>query len=62
MRGVPRLRARDDVEMRQTTLHLPVTLYKRLGRYCIDAERGMSESIADALDEFLDARGVPDPL
>lgn len=60
MRGAPRVRDRDGAEMRQTTLHLPVPLFKRLGRYCVDADRGMNESIVDALTEFLDAREVPE--
>lgn len=59
MRGLPRVRKRDDVAMRTTTLHLPVPLFQRMMRYSAEHDVAMSQTVAEALTHFLDDQEAP---
>ena len=51
----PRVRAKDGERMRQTSIHLPVRLHKRIRKYAFDREIALSTVMVDAIQEWLDA-------
>ena len=52
----PRVRAKDGERLRQTSIHLPVDLHKRVRKYAFDQEVTLSTVMVDAIHEWLDAR------
>ena len=52
----PRVRAKDGERLRQTSIHLPVDLHKRVRKYAFDQEVTLSTVMVDAIQEWLDAR------
>ena len=52
----PRVRAKDGERLRQTSIHLPVDLHKRVRKYAFDQEVTLSTVMVDAIEEWLDAR------
>jgi hypothetical protein len=52
----PRVRAKDGERLRQTSIHLPVDLHKRVRKYAFDQEVTLSEVMVEAIQEWLDAR------
>jgi hypothetical protein len=52
----PRIRAKDGERLRQTSIHLPVDLHKRVRKYAFDQEVTLSTVMVDAIQEWLDAR------
>jgi hypothetical protein len=52
----PRVRAKDGERLRQTSIHLPVELHKRVRKYAFDQEVTLSTVMVDAIQEWLDAR------
>ena len=52
----PRVRAKDGERLRQTSIHLPVDLHKRVRKYAFDQEITLSTVMVDAIEEWLDAR------
>ncbi len=52
----PRVRAKDGERLRQTSIHLPVELHKRVRKYAFDQEITLSTVMVDAIEEWLDAR------
>jgi hypothetical protein len=52
----PRVRAKDGERLRQTSIHLPVDLHKRVRKYAFDREVTLSTVMVDAILEWLDAR------
>jgi hypothetical protein len=51
----PRVRAKDGERLRQTSIHLPVGLHKRLRRYAFEQEVSLSTVMVQAIEEWLDA-------
>lgn len=51
----PRVRAKDGERLRQTSIHLPVSLHKRLRRYAFEQEISLSTVMVQAIEEWLDA-------
>ena len=52
----PRVRAKDGERLRQTSIHLPVDLHKRVRKYAFDQEVTLSTVMVDAIQEWLDTR------
>jgi hypothetical protein len=52
----PRVRAKDGERLRQTSIHLPVDLHKRVRKYAFDQEVTLSTVMVDAIEAWLDAR------
>ena len=52
----PRVRAKDGERLRQTSIHLPVDLHKRVRKYAFDQEIALSAVMVDAIEAWLDAR------
>ena len=52
----PRVRAKDGERLRQTSIHLPVQLHKRIRKYAFDQEVTLSAVMVDAIQAWLDAR------
>jgi len=52
----PRVRAKDGERLRQTSIHLPVDLHKRVRKYAFDQEIALSAVMVDAIRAWLDAR------
>ena len=52
----PRVRAKDGERLRQTSIHLPVELHKRVRKYAFDQEVTLSTVMVDAIEAWLDAR------
>jgi hypothetical protein len=52
----PRVRAKDGERLRQTSIHLPVDLHKRVRKYAFDQEVTLSTVMVDAIQEWLDSR------
>jgi hypothetical protein len=52
----PRVRAKDGERLRQTSIHLPVDLHKRVRQYAFDQEIALSAVMVDAIQEWLDTR------
>ena len=52
----PRVRAKDGERLRQTSIHLPVELHKRLRKYAFDQEVTLSAVMVDAIEAWLDVR------
>ena len=52
----PRIRAKDGERLRQTSIHLPVGLHKRLRRYAFEQEVSLSTVMVQAIEEWLDAQ------
>jgi hypothetical protein len=52
----PRVRAKDGERLRQTSIHLPVDLHKRVRKYAFDQEVTLSAVMVDAIQAWLDAR------
>jgi hypothetical protein len=52
----PRVRATDGERLRQTSIHLPVDLRKRVRKYAFDQEITLSTVMVDAIEAWLDAR------
>jgi len=52
----PRVRAKDGERLRQTSIHLPVELHKRVRKYAFDQEVTLSTVMVDAIQEWLDTR------
>ena len=50
----PRVRAKDGERLRQTSIHLPVSLHKRLRRYAFEQEISLSTVMVQAIEEWLD--------
>jgi hypothetical protein len=48
--------SRDGDGLRQTSIHLPVDLHKRVRKYAFDQEVTLSTVMVDAIQEWLDAR------
>jgi len=51
----PRVRAKDGERLRQTSIHLPVDLHKRVRKYAFDQEITLSTVMVDAIEAWLDA-------
>jgi hypothetical protein len=51
----PRVRAKDGERLRQTSIHLPVELHKRVRKYAFDQEVTLSAVMVDAIQAWLDA-------
>lgn len=52
----PRVRAKDGERLRQTSIHLPVDLHKRVRKYAFDQEIALSAVMVSAIEAWLDAR------
>ena len=52
----PRVRAKDGERLRQTSIHLPVDLHKRVRKYAFDQEVTLSAVMVDAIQAWLDQR------
>ena len=52
----PRVRAKDGERLRQTSIHLPVDLHKRVRKYAFDQEVTLSTVMVEAIEAWLDAR------
>ena len=52
----PRVRAKDGERLRQTSIHLPVDLHKRVRKYAFDQEIALSAVMVDAIEAWLDTR------
>jgi hypothetical protein len=52
----PRVRAKDGERLRQTSIHLPVDLHKRVRKYAFDQEVTLSTVMVDAIEAWLDSR------
>ena len=52
----PRVRAKDGERLRQTSIHLPVDLHKRVRKHAFDQEVTLSTVMVDAIQAWLDAR------
>jgi hypothetical protein len=52
----PRVRAKDGERLRQTSIHLPVDLHKRVRKYAFDQEVTLSAVMVDAIQAWLDTR------
>jgi len=52
----PRVRAKDGERLRQTSIHLPVDLHRRLRQYAFDQEVTLSTVMVDAIEAWLDTR------
>ena len=52
----PRVRAKDGERLRQTSIHLPVELHKRVRKYAFDQEIALSAVMVDAIEAWLDSR------
>ena len=52
----PRVRAKDGERLRQTSIHLPVDLHKRVRKYAFDQEVTLSTVMVDAIEAWLDGR------
>ena len=52
----PRVRAKDGEHLRQTSIHLPVDLHKRVRKYAFDQEVTLSTVMVDAIEAWLDSR------
>ena len=52
----PRVRAKDGERLRQTSIHLPVDLHKRVRKYAFDQEVTLSTVMVDAIEAWLDTR------
>ncbi|MBW2161925.1 MAG: hypothetical protein JRH14_18495 [Deltaproteobacteria bacterium] len=52
----PRVRAKDGERFRQTSIHLPVDLHKRVRKYAFDQEVTLSAVMVDAIQAWLDTR------
>lgn len=52
----PRVRAKDGERLRQTSIHLPVELHKRVREYAFDQEVTLSTVMVNAIEAWLDAR------
>ncbi|MGB9339590.1 MAG: hypothetical protein WCB63_10145 [Polyangiales bacterium] len=52
----PRVRAKDGERLRQTSIHLPVELHKRVRKYAFDQEATLSTVMVDAIQAWLDSR------
>ena len=52
----PRVRAKDGERLRQTSIHLPVDLHKRVRKYAFDQEVSLSAVMVDAIEAWLDSR------
>ena len=52
----PRVRAKDGERLRQTSIHLPVDLHKRVRQYAFDQEIALSAVMVDAIPAWLEAR------
>ncbi|MBW2190426.1 MAG: hypothetical protein JRG93_12705 [Deltaproteobacteria bacterium] len=52
----PRVRAKDGERLRQTSIHLPVDLHRRLRQYAFDQEVTLSTVMVDAIEAWLDSR------
>jgi len=52
----PRVRAKDGERLRQTSIHLPVELHKRVRKYAFDQEVTLSTVMVDAIEAWLDSR------
>jgi hypothetical protein len=52
----PRVRAKDGERLRQTSIHLPVDLHKRVRKYAFDQEVTLSTAMVDAIQAWLDTR------
>ena len=52
----PRVRAKDGERLRQTSIHLPVELHKRVRKYAFDQEVTLSTVMVDAIEAWLDTR------
>jgi hypothetical protein len=52
----PRMRAKDGERLRQTSIHLPVDLHKRVRKYAFDQEVTLSTVMVDAIEAWLDTR------
>jgi hypothetical protein len=46
----PRVRAKDGERLRQTSIHLPVDLHKRVRKYAFDQEVTLSAVMVDAIE------------
>ena len=51
-----RVRAKDGERLRQTSIHLPVDLHKRVRKYAFDQEVTLSTVMVDAIEAWLDTR------
>jgi hypothetical protein len=52
----PRVRAKDGERLRQTSIHLPVELHKRVRKYAFDREVTLSTVMVEAIEAWLDTR------
>ena len=52
----PRVRAKDGERLRQTSIHLPIELHKRVRKYAFDQEVTLSTVMVDAIEAWLDTR------
>ena len=52
----PRVRAKDGERLRQTSIHLPVDLHKRVRKYAFDQEVTLSTVMVEAIEAWLDSR------
>ena len=52
----PRVRAKDGERLRQTSIHLPVELHKRVRKYAFDQEVTLSTVMVEAIEAWLDTR------
>jgi hypothetical protein len=52
----PRVRAKDGERLRQTSIHVPVDLHKRVRKYAFDQEVTLSTVMVDAIEAWLDSR------
>jgi hypothetical protein len=50
------VRAKDGERLRQTSIHLPVELHKRVRKYAFDQEVTLSAVMVDAIEAWLDQR------
>ena len=50
----PRVRAKDGERLRQTSIHLPVDLHKRVRKYAFDQEIALSAVMVSAIEAWLD--------
>ena len=52
----PRVRSKDGERLRQTSIHLPVELDKRIRKYAFDQEVTLSTVMVEAIEAWLDTR------
>ncbi|MGB5266187.1 MAG: hypothetical protein WBN30_06350, partial [Polyangiales bacterium] len=52
----PRVRAKDGERLRQTSIHLPVDLHKRVRKYAFDQKVTLSAVMVEAIEAWFDAQ------